>query len=473
MTDLENTAGPMSTGVRARFERLFFAVWTILKAADDGARAKRMALVAFAIRIISAAIAFVSQIILARLMGEFEYGIMVFVWVFVVIIGNLSCLGFHTAQIRFLPGYHESQSYAEARGMAVTARIFAMVSASVLAIVGVTFLHYFGNVVESYYVVPLFLGCIILPMIALGDILEGTARANSWPINALGPTFVVRPLLILIFIVVAITAGAEHTAIVALTCSMAATYVTTICQFLVISWRLRRRYQPGPVNIDFVHWFKVAIPIFLIEGFGFLLTNSDVMVVGFYLQPEQVAIYFAAAKTIALVQFVYFSVKAASGPRFSSMIATGNRRDLALFAGEMVRWSFWPSLIVGLCVLLAGKVLLGLFGSAFVDGYGIMAVLFVGILAKGTVGPGESLLTMAGEQKRCVGIYAVALVTNVSLNIILIPLLGLYGAALATTSAIIVEASLLHISVRQKLGIVMFVFANPLTILNTASADIK
>ncbi len=151
------------------------------------------------------------------------------------------------------------------------------------------------------------------------------------------------------------------------------------------------------------------------------------MVVGFYLSPEQVAVYFAAAKTIALVQFVYFSVKAASGPRFSGIMASGNRRDLAVFAGEMVRWSFWPSLVVGLCVLLAGKLLLGLFGPAFVDGYGIMAVLFVGILAKGTVGPGESLLTMAGEQKRCVGIYAVALVTNVALNIILIPLLGLYG----------------------------------------------
>ncbi len=265
MNDLENTAGSLSTHVRARLERLFFAVLTILRAENDGAGAKRMALIAFAIRIASAAIAFVSQIILARLMGEFEYGIMVFVWVFVVITGNLSCLGFHTAQIRFLPGYHESESYAEARGMAVTARIFAMISASVLAIAGVTFLHFFGNVVEHYYVVPLFLGCIILPMIALGDILEGTARANSWPVNALGPTFVIRPLLILVFIVIAIQAGAEHTAVVALTCAMAATYVTTLCQFLVVSWRLRRRYQPGPVQTDFGHWFRVAIPIFMMR----------------------------------------------------------------------------------------------------------------------------------------------------------------------------------------------------------------
>lgn len=48
-----------------------------------------MALVAFSVRIVSAAIAFLSQIILARLMGEFEYGIFVFVWVLVILFGSL------------------------------------------------------------------------------------------------------------------------------------------------------------------------------------------------------------------------------------------------------------------------------------------------------------------------------------------------------------------------------------------------
>lgn len=62
-----------------------------------------MALVAFAVRIISAGIAFISQIILARLMGEFEYGLFAFVWVLVILFGNLSCLGFHTTVIRFCP----------------------------------------------------------------------------------------------------------------------------------------------------------------------------------------------------------------------------------------------------------------------------------------------------------------------------------------------------------------------------------
>ena len=68
-------------------------------------QAQRMSLVAFSIRIISAAIAFVSQILLARWVGQFEYGIFVLVWTAAVIAGNLSCFGFHTTIIRFAPQY--------------------------------------------------------------------------------------------------------------------------------------------------------------------------------------------------------------------------------------------------------------------------------------------------------------------------------------------------------------------------------
>ena len=40
-----------------------------------------MSVIAFPIRIVSAVIAFVSQVLLARWMGSFEYGIFVLVWV--------------------------------------------------------------------------------------------------------------------------------------------------------------------------------------------------------------------------------------------------------------------------------------------------------------------------------------------------------------------------------------------------------
>ncbi|OLP48748.1 lipopolysaccharide biosynthesis protein [Allorhizobium taibaishanense] len=453
----------IETILPARLRAPVLKILTALAGQDDVAHAQRMALIAFAIRVVSAGIAFFSQIVQARLMGDFEYGIFVFVWVLVVLFGNLSCLGFHSTVIRFLPQYHARQEIAEIRGITVTIRIFSLCLASCLAAAGLVLLHFAGERVADYYMTPLFLGLFALPMIALGDVLDGTARANSWPVAALSPTYIVRPILILAFMVAAVMAGAPRTATTAMQAALAATYVTTLCQFATIQWRLRRKYLKGPRRIDFMTWLRVAVPIFLIEGFLFLLTNSDVMVVGLYLPPDQVGIYFAAAKTMALVQFVYFAVKAAAGPRFSALMNEADILPLALFAGRMARWCFWPSLVIGLMVLAAGEVLLGLFGPNFTAGYPLMAILFAGALTKALIGPGEMLLTMAGRQKLCVLLYVIALAANIGLNVTLIPLYGLTGAATAAASAMLVEATLLHIAVRHALGIVLFAFADPLS----------
>lgn len=451
----------MPPALRERLSPLIEKLGPILTSDDPKHMAQRVALVAFAIRVISAAIAFVSQIILARVMGEFEYGIYVFVWVLVVLFGNLSCLGFHTAVIRFLPQYHARDALPEIRGLTTTVRVFALVSATGLALTGIGGLWLFGDFIDNYYLVPLYLGIFSLPMIALGDVMDGTSRAHSWAVSALSPTYIIRPLLILGFMMLAVAIGEPHTARTAMIAAMAATYLTSVTQFFILTWRLRRRYIKGPSRIEFGTWIRVALPIFLIEGFGFMLTNSDVVIVGLYLDPESVAIYFAAAKTMALVHFVMFSVKAAAAPRFSAAMADPDRQQLAVIAVESAKWSFWPSLVVGAMVLACGNFLLSLFGPAFTSGYTLMAILFAGIMAKALVGPAEAFLTMAGQQKLCVALYATALVANLILNATLIPMFGLTGAAFATAGAMVVEAILLHVAVRRTFGITLFAFADP------------
>ncbi|HWU62260.1 MAG TPA: lipopolysaccharide biosynthesis protein [Ensifer sp.] len=434
----------------------------VLKGGDAETRAQRMALSAFAIRVVSAAIAFVSQIILARLMGNFEYGLFTFVWVMTILLGNLSCLGFHTAIIRFLPEYREAGANAEILGLTSTARLFSMCVATAVGATGLVALHFLGDRIQSYYVMPLFLAVFALPMVALGDVQEGMGRANSWPIAALLPTYIIRPLLILVFMGIAVKLGHAPTAHTAMVATLAAVYLTSLGQFIFVGTRIGRNYPAEKRTIDFGNWFKVAVPIFFIEGFLYLLTNSDVVIVGFYLNPTDVAIYFAAAKTMALVHFVFFSVKAAASARFSSLWAAGDKEGLASFARQTARWSFWPSLAIGLFVLLTGKLLLSLFGHSFVAGYPLLAVLLVGILAKASIGPGEALLSMVGQQRRCVAIYATALAVNLCLNMTLIPLYGLYGVAIATSGAMVFEALALHLTVRWTLGIALSAFAfNP------------
>src|SRR5690606_32810834 len=124
--------------------------------------------------------------------GEFEYGIFVFVWALVVIFGDLSCLGFHTTVVRFLPDYAGRSAHAEIRGLTSTARVFAMLSSTALATIGLVIVWFFHEGFADYYVAPLFIGLFCMPMIALGDVLDSTARAHSWAVAALSPTYIIR-----------------------------------------------------------------------------------------------------------------------------------------------------------------------------------------------------------------------------------------------------------------------------------------
>ncbi|MCC2612209.1 lipopolysaccharide biosynthesis protein [Neorhizobium sp. Rsf11] len=463
MAVIETAERLLPPGLRARLAPLTRKLDAIITDDNETSRAQRQALTAFVIRVASAAIAFVSQIVLARLMGEFEYGIFAFVWVLVVLAGNLSCLGFHTSVIRFLHQHKARGEMATVRGLNLAVRLVALASASTVAGLGFLFLYIFGERIEPYYLIPVALSFFTIPMIALGDVLDGTARSNGWTATALSPTYLIRPTLILAFMLLALWLGAPHTAVTAMQAALAATYVTTLSQLLRLTLRLRREYGTGPGKFETAAWFRYSLPLFLVDGIGFLLTNADVVVVGLYLPPDQVGIYYAAAKTIVLVQFVYFSIKAAAGPRFSAIMAEEDMTALAAFAGQTTRWSFWPSLAIGLCALAAGEMLLSLFGPGFTAGYPLMAILFAGILAKSMVGPGEVLLSMAGRQNLCVLLYAATLAVSIGLNIVLIPLLGLTGAAMATAAAMMVEAILLHVAVRRTLGIVLFAFAGPMT----------
>ena len=60
---------------------------------SDSSLVRRLAGAAFIIRVASAAIAFVSQILLARWMGSFEFGIYIYAWTWVLLIGGMVDLG--------------------------------------------------------------------------------------------------------------------------------------------------------------------------------------------------------------------------------------------------------------------------------------------------------------------------------------------------------------------------------------------
>lgn len=420
---------------------------------SDTAVAKKVAGGAFLFRVGNAAIAFASQILLARWMGEGEYGVYVYVWTWVLLLGGMTSLGLASAPQRFIPEYAESGETRLLRGFLLGSRLLAVFFATVITAIGLLGLWAFGDHLESWTIVPLYLGLFCVPMYVLTDVQDGVARTHNWIDVALAPAYLVRPLLILGLLGVLSYQHFAPTAVTAMAATLIATWLTAVAQLVLLERRLATIVDRGPRDYAAKTWMKVSLPIFMVEGFYLLLAYTDVLVLSAFRPPEEVGVYYACVKVMSLVAFVSFSVSAAVAHRFTEYSVSGDRVSLERMVRDAARWTFWPSLVGCAGLLAFGWPMLWLFGPAFTVGYPLLFVIAIGLLARATVGPLERLLNMLGQQNLCAAVYGGAFALNLALAVALVPSLGMMGAAVATAITLTIESALLYWVSRARLGL--------------------
>ncbi|NVK32996.1 MAG: lipopolysaccharide biosynthesis protein [Rhodobacteraceae bacterium] len=421
-----------------------------------------MAFETFAVRILGAGLAYVSQILLARWMGPHEYGLYSIVWTWVIVLGLFACLGFSSSTPRFLPQYWQTNDFGLIRGFMYASRLSAFIAGCIIAAIGSAIVLSCNDLIEPYYTGPFLAAFCALPFFAFATVQDGIARSHDWSSLAMLPTYIWRPLLILIGILVFLLQGVQVTATMAAIVAVIATACVALYQYVALSRRLRTNLDSGPREIRWKYWVLISLPMLLVEGFLQLLTSADVIMVSFWHPPEEVAIYFAASKTLAIAHFVYFAVRAAAAHRFATFIQSDDHDGLQAFARQATLWTFGGTLCVGVVLALAAPLFLALFGEGFSSGRPILIVLLLGILIRASIGPLDALLNMSGLEKTCAAIYAATFAVNVALNFVLVVSFGLIGAAWATTLAICFEVAALSFAAHSRLGIqTFFLFHNP------------
>jgi O-antigen/teichoic acid export membrane protein len=451
-TGSENPAAPAPFTVAGLIAR----IKAFLAERSDNRVAQLFAGKVFLLRVVSALIALASQVLLARWMGRFEFGVYIYAWTWVLMVGSLSDMGLSLAARRFIPEYTELDEPDRLRGFLVGSRWLALGLASGIGLIGALGVTLLKPWLDGFTVIPLYLGCAVLPMAGLSALQAGIAQSYNWPILALAPFYIWRQVALTLLIGLAWLLGLPTVAVTAMIVAIVTTWAVTAGQSLLLSRRLARAVPRGPKSYAPVTWLATSLPILLVESFYLMLTYVDILTLEHYRSPGEVAVYYAAARILAVVAFVYFAIAGATTHKFTAYHVAGDHQRLAKFFGETIRWTFWPSLAACAAILAIGKPLLSLFGAGFTSGYPVMFILAVGMLARAAVGPAERLLNMLGERKQCAGVYALAFVVNLGLCTLLIPRLGIEGAAVATSIALVVESLMLFSITRRRLGYHVF-----------------
>jgi O-antigen/teichoic acid export membrane protein len=430
---------------------------------SDSRLAQLIAGKVFLVRVGSALLALASQVLLARWMGSFQFGIYIYVWTWVLMIGALSDFGLSSAARRFIPEYTELKSLNRLRGFLSGSRWLAFGAASAIGAVGAVGVTVLAPWLDQFAVVPLYLACLTIPVYGLVQVQAGIAQSYDWPNLALMPFFIWRQLTITVLMGAAYLFGAPTDAVTAMIVAVVTTWAVTIGQLIMLDRRLKGTVPAGPKRYEVKTWFATSLPIFVAEGFYLLLTYVDILALEHLRSPDEVAVYYAGARLLAVVAFVYFAIAGATTHKFTEYHVAGDKKRLASFFAETIRWTFWPSLAACALILALGRPLLALFGAGFERGYGVMFILAVGMLARAAVGPAERLLNMLGERKQCAFIYAAAFAINLGLCVILIPRIGIEGAAVATSSALVVESIMLYFVAKRRLGFQVFIMGGVAT----------
>src|SRR5881398_1851724 len=124
------TASP--AGVIARLRAL-------LGGSSEASLTKRLAGTIFIIRVVSAAMAYLSQILLARWMGGSDYGVYVYVWTWVLLLGSMMDFGISASAQKIIPEYRTSGDHALLRGFLSGSRwlVFAVSTLVSLGLAGI------------------------------------------------------------------------------------------------------------------------------------------------------------------------------------------------------------------------------------------------------------------------------------------------------------------------------------------------
>ena len=200
-------------------------------------------------------------------------------------------------------------------------------------------------------------------------------------------------------------------------------------------------------------WWSAAIAFALVNTLNLAYIKADVVMLGTIAGAESVGVYSIASKFSELLRFFLAIVYLVVSPMIADYHAAGRLKELQGLATRSARGVVILALPMVVIFWFLGEWILGIFGVEFIEGYEALLILSLGQLFNLACGIGANLLMMTGHERATFLGLLLSTVVNLSFNALLIPSMGMNGAAIATVLGVVVWNVILLYLVRQKLGI--------------------
>ena len=201
-----------------------------------------------------------------------------------------------------------------------------------------------------------------------------------------------------------------------------------------------------------------ATAMFLSATLFMVMTWTDTLMLGYFLEPEIIGAYRVAFKIGSLITFAQFAVNASLGPRISELWAKNSKAELQKEVWQVAQVNALLGVPAFLLIMALAPWLLSFFRADFAQYAPVLRILAVGQMVNALCGPVMYLLNMTGHEQSARRTMTLAALANALGNLVLIPWLGIEGSAWATTGSMVFWNAWALVAVYRKTGIRTLIF---------------
>lgn len=425
---------------------------------NDATRPIQLIALAVAVRFVGAGLAVLVHLVLARLMGVEDYGVFIFSYTALLMVGTLALAGLDRTIARFSAAAWAKQDYSAARGIVVIGTAVAFASAVLWWIaVGLTLIvTEFPSI--GVYQTALLIGAASIPLFVLHRMREGAANGLRLMGHVTVPEHLVRqPLLLALTATFAWICTCAPSAEEVMGLYVLSMIILVVAGSLALYTALPPDFQSRPAVVRGWRWLKTSPAMMLSGGMELIFAQIDIIVVGVLLGGKAAALYAVASRFSNLLIYVSRAIDLVTLP----VAAAGHTREdlselqhLATAAGRV------GTLFVGLGVIviwLIGEDFLRLFGNEYVVASHIAVLLAFSCFCRVLLGPGATVLSATGHHNTSAATTILAIAVNTLLSVTLVHALGMIGAALATLASTVLLGTLNALVARRRTGVLTVV----------------
>jgi O-antigen/teichoic acid export membrane protein len=405
----------------------------------------------FALNVVNTGATVLTTIILARAMDVAGFGIYSWVVGMVTLLSVPAILGVDRLLIRDIAVYVSREAFGNARGLLRRTTQLVLATSTLLAVGGAIVALLAVGTTQSASLVVFVVGMIALPFLALSRVVQSALMGLHHVVLAQVPEYALRPLLFLGLIGLALLGigpPLEPLLVVGLfAVSLAATLLASIA---LLATRRPPAMRHGPPAYDTRAWVGASVALAFLSGAAVVNSQTGVVLLGVLDGPESAGLYAVAQRGALLIGFPLVAVNTALAPTAARLWAAGEADRLQRLVTTSARGALLGALPIALVFMLFGDVLLsGFFGPPFVPAAPALSILSIGQLTNAATGSVATLLVMTGNQRRAAMGITSGAVLNVGLATLLIPAVGLVGAAVAAAASLIVS-NLILVALTQR-----------------------